>query len=120
MSAVPEDPNNPTVAPEKRCDSCQRSLTIPCGANSSLSIRSHLIACGHVVCDRCRKENAAAVWCKPCERFVFPLRPELPPQSSRGGRKRAKQTTRVHLRCMQHNLLSDLQCPCGEKICPRC
>ncbi|GMT30202.1 hypothetical protein PFISCL1PPCAC_21499, partial [Pristionchus fissidentatus] len=100
----------------RRCELCHADdPLVPCDTNSSLPSQSHLLACGHVLCNRCRSDNAISsekVWCQSCRRFSL--------TSILSATTAAKSRT-TSTRCTLHgNRVAEFQCPCGKVICHAC
>ncbi|GMT30228.1 hypothetical protein PFISCL1PPCAC_21525, partial [Pristionchus fissidentatus] len=107
-----------TSTPERiiKCHSCHHSLS----SRRNLGfLGSHVLGCGHIICDGCRDTNGVLggkVWCSTCKKLT-----ECRTKSAESSSIVRKILQEKKFRCDRHtNQLGEAQCPCGEVVCKLC
>ncbi|GMT30203.1 hypothetical protein PFISCL1PPCAC_21500, partial [Pristionchus fissidentatus] len=113
-----------STAPDSfgRCKQCAAKLWIPHALAVSLDVRSHILGCGHVICDRCRDENASQcgkVLCTTCSRLSNCF--SLPSRADFHSAPTVLRWDGIAPPCSTHPVTHvSLRCSCGEFICDKC
>ncbi|GMT30249.1 hypothetical protein PFISCL1PPCAC_21546, partial [Pristionchus fissidentatus] len=110
---------HPMMGSFTRCQLCFLDLTKSDGIIATLPTPSHILLCGHIVCDRCKNENkdeSSHILCRFCgfqyDSFHMPSKNET--NSS------PFFLEKCQIYCGDHLKPFDLQCSCGDTICTLC